>query len=328
MIFIFDYLAGLKQILSTVINLSATSLAFSFLLNAVTPEAVFADSKKEVNIYEQALSGLKIFNMPADFNKDKARRALSGEISGYDVVIVEIGVHADFKWFIKENSAMLLNMCEDKHFGALLLQLPEAECKILDCYIISGEQDARDALRGSIYDAAAMLDFIEKIRIMNSEIKNAHKKIRVKSIYCGLNIENTVKLSRVIKNYDERAAECLLSMITHLNAEGFNKLKKAQRDELVRKADRIYKLVIDKKIKIINDFSEAEYQKCERQMNIIKLLLNYMTKNLEFKSNIDAKNKADKLKKEIIAGYIDYYLSNEFADKKAIVFDETILSGE
>ncbi len=330
MILNLNSLVSLKQVPSILITASVITIAllFAFLLNAVNPAEVFAAGKKKINIYEQALLGLKVLNMPADFNKDKARRALNGEIGGYDVVVVDIGVHADFKWFIKENSAMLLSLCEDKYFGALLLELPEAECKILDCYIISGEQDARDALRESVYDAPAMLDFIEKIRLMNSEIKNAHKKIRVKSIYCGLNIENTVKLSRVIKNYDERAAKELLSMIGHLNADGFNKLKASQRSELIKNADKIYKLVVDKKIKIVNDFSGAEYQKCERQMNIIKLLLTYMNKNLEFKNNIDAKNEDYKLKNEIISEYIDYYFKNDFYNKKVIIFNESILSGE
>lgn len=325
---IFNFSANLKQVLPIVITASVIALVFVFILNAADPAAVFAESEKKINIYEQALSGLKVLNMPADFNKDMARHTLKGEIGGYDVVVVDISVHADFKWFIKENSEMLLSFCEDKFFGALLLELPETECKILDCYIISGEQDARDALRGSVYDAPDMLDFIEKIRLMNSEIKNAHKKIRVKSIHCGLNNENTVKLSRVIKNYDERAAADLLSMIGHLNADGFNKLKSAQRVELIKKAEKIYKSVVDKKIKITNDFSEAEYLKCERQLNIIKLLLTYMNKNLEFKSNIDAKNQADKLKKEIIAGYIDYYLKNDYYNKKVIIFNESILSSE
>lgn len=317
-----------RNVLPIIITASATAFVFAFILTALNPAAVFAGNKKKINTYERALSGLKVFNMPADFNKNKARRALKGEIDCYDAIVVDIGVHADFKWFIKENSDMLLSFCEDKYFGALLLELPENECKILDCYIVSGEQDPRDALRTSVYNTPDMIGFIEKLRIMNSEIKNAHKKIRVKSIYCGLNIENTVKLSRVIKNYDERAAADLLSMITHLNEDGFNKLKKAQRSELIKTAEKIYKSVIDIKSKINNDFSEAEYLKCERQMNIIKLLLTYMNKKLEFKSNIDAKNEAGELKKEIIAGYIDYYLKNDFYNKKIIIFNEAILSAE
>lgn len=230
---ILNALISLRQVLPIIITASAAALVFAFILNAADPAAVFAEDKKTKNTYEQALSGLKVLNMPADFNKNKARHALKGEIGGYDAIVVDIGVHADFKWFIKENSALLLSFCEDKYFGALLFELPETECKILDCYVISGEQDARDALRASVYDAPAMLDFVEKIRLMNSEIKNAHKKIRVKSIYCGLNNENAVKLSRVIKNYDERAAADLLSMIGHLNADSFNKLKDSLRSEPV-----------------------------------------------------------------------------------------------
>ncbi|OQA78380.1 MAG: hypothetical protein BWY32_02007 [bacterium ADurb.Bin243] len=270
-----------------------------------------------------ALSGLKVLYLPSSDYADK-KNSIKGELKNYDSVLINISILADFKIFIKNNADTLYDFCREKDFGAILIELPEIECKKLDCYVISGEEDPRDALRGSVYDSADMLALIEKIRILNTESKNAHKKIRFKSIYCAINREDAVKLSRLIKNYDEEAANDMLWLINHLSG-GYGKLKKGQRKELNEKAVKIEKAAEKYKDKIETGLSANESQKALLQTKIIKLLTVYNDKILEFKTNIDSKNDIEKIKNEIISAYIEYNVNYDFYNKKTIIFCESIL---
>lgn len=284
------------------------------------PSHAAAENKSRAD----ALSGLKVLYLPSSDYGDK-KKSIKGEFKRYDSVLINISIHADFKTFIKSNSDSLYDFCLENDFGAILIELPEIECKKLDCYVISGEEDPRDALRGSVYDSADMLGLVEKIRILNAGSKNAHKKIRFKSIYCAINREAGVKLSRLIKSYDEEAANDLLWLINHLSGEGYGKLKKDQRRELNEKAVKIEKAVVNFKDKIKTDLSANEAQKALLQSKIIKLLTVYNDKILEFKTNIDSKNEVEKIKKEIINAYIEYNAAYDFYDKKTIIFCESIL---
>ncbi|HBC74088.1 MAG TPA: hypothetical protein DC017_04340, partial [Candidatus Wallbacteria bacterium] len=220
---------------------------------------------------------------------------------------------------------LLLKFCADEYFGALLLELAEIECKKLDCYVTSGEDDPRDAVRGSVYDFPAMLEFIEKIRVMNYEIKNAHKKIRIKSVHCAMNKENPARVARIIKRYDETAANDLLWLIKHLSADNFNKLKPTQIKELSQKADVVHKAIVKNRIKIIADHSLDDYIKSLMQLDIIKSLMAYFEKKLEFKTGIDHKNEIEKMKKAIIIKYIEYYAKYDLYNKGIIIFNESVL---
>jgi len=271
-----------------------------------------------------ALSGLKVLYLPSSDYADK-KNSIKGELKNYDSVLINISILADFKIFIKNNADTLYDFCRENDFGAILIELPEIECKKLDCYVISGEEDPRDALRGSVYDSADMLALIEKIRILNAESKNAHKKIRFKSIYCAINREAAVKLSKLIKNYDEEAANDLLWLINHLSGGGYGKLKKGQIKELNEKAVKIEKAAAKYKDKIETELSANESQKALLQTKIIKLLTVYNDKILEFKTNIDSKNDIEKIKNEIISAYIEYNVSYDFYNKKTIIFCESIL---
>lgn len=288
--------------------------------------AVFAAGKpaEKNGGLSAALEGRNMIRFPANDSSDRTP-FVKGEFKEYDAALVDIIAGGDFKRFMKENGPLLLKFCADEYFGALLLELPEIECKKLDCYVTSGEEDHRDALRDSVYDFPAMLDFIEKIRVMNYEIKNAHKKIRIKSVYCAMNKENTTRTARIIKQYDETAADDLLWLIKHLSADNFNKLKAQQRKELSQKAAAVHKAIVKNRAKITADHSRDEYLKSSMQLDIIKLLMAYFEKKLEFKNGIDHKNEVERMKKEIIVKYIEYYCRYDFYNKGIIIFNESVL---
>ena len=273
---------------------------------------------------DAALEGRNMIRFAANDYSDKTP-FVKGEFKEFDAAVVDIIDGGDFKRFMNENSALLLKFCADKYFGAVLMELAEIECKKLDCYVTSGEEDPRDAVRGSVYDFPAMLEFVEKIRVMNYEIKNAHKKIRIKSVYCDMNKENPARVARVIKRYDETAANDLLWLIKHLSGGNFNKLKSAQRKELSRKAAAVDKAIVKNRIKIIADYSEDEYLKSVMQMDLIILLMAYFEKLLEFKTGIDHKNELEKMKKAIVVKYIEYYCRYDFYNKGVIIFNESVL---
>lgn len=273
---------------------------------------------------DAALEGRNIIRFSANDYSDKTP-FIKGEFKEFDAAVVDIIDGGDFKRFMNENSPLLLKFCADEYFGALLLELAEIECKKLDCYVTSGEDDPRDAVRGSVYDFPAMLEFIEKIRVMNYEIKNAHKKIRIKSVHCAMNKENPARVARIIKRYDETAANDLLWLIKHLSADNFNKLKPTQIKELSQKADVVHKAIVKNRIKIIADHSLDDYIKSLMQLDIIKSLMAYFEKKLEFKTGIDHKNEIEKMKKAIIIKYIEYYAKYDLYNKGIIIFNESVL---
>lgn len=288
--------------------------------------ASFAGGKpdKKAAGLDAALEGRNIIRFAANDYGDKTP-FVKGEFKEFDAAVVDIIDGGDFKRFMNENGALLLKFCADKYFGAVLMELPEIECKKLDCYVTSGEEDPRDALRGRVYDFPAMLEFIEKIRVMNYEIKNAHKKIRIKSVYCDMNKENPTRVARIIKRYDETAANDLLWLIKHLSGGNFNKLKSAQRNELSQKAAAVHKAIVKNRPKITADYSPDEYLKSAIQMELIISLTAYFEKRLEFKSGIDYKNELEKMKKEIIVKYIEYYCRYDLYNKGIIIFNESVL---
>jgi hypothetical protein len=61
------------------------------------------------------------------------------------------------------------------------------------------------------------------------------------------------------------------------------------------------------------------------QLDIIKLLMAYFEKKLEFKSGIDHKNEAERMKKEIVIKYIEYYCRYDLYNKGIIIFNESVL---
>jgi hypothetical protein len=296
----------------------------AFIHCAHTASFAVGNPEKKAAGLDAALEGRNVLRFPANDYSDKTP-FVKGEFKEFDAAVVDIIDGGDFKRFMNENGPLLLKFCADEYFGAMLLELAEIECKKLDCYVTSGEEDPRDALRGGVYDFPAMLEFIEKIRVMNYEIKNAHKKIRIKSVHCAMNKENPARVARIIKRYDETAANDLLWLIKHLSGDNFNKLKPPQRKELSQKAAAVHKAIVKNRIKITADHSRDEYLKSLMQLDIIKLLMAYFEKKLEFKSGIDHKNEAERMKKEIVIKYIEYYCRYDLYNKGIIIFNESVL---
>lgn len=292
--------------------LAAAGLAFAAPAGKGEDLAAALEGRKFLRLRSNGLSGKKTI--------------VAGEFKDFDAVVVDVIDAGDFRRFMTENRKTLLEFCAGEFFGALLIELPAAECKKLDCFVLSGEEDPRDAVRGSVYDTPSFLEFVENVRMMNCETKNARKKIRIKSIYCGLNEEEAYRTLRLVRYADPAAAGGLARLISHLTGDNFNKLNEAQRAEIMRDATDAGAALARAAGRVKAGFSEEEFVKCSLQLDILKSLAECYRKRIEFKKGIDNADALEKTRTGVVIKCVRYYAENDFYNRGIMIFNESLIN--
>jgi|GEM_PF-6249335 len=248
-----------------------------------------------------------------------------GLLNEYGALVINIGETVYEKNFLKNNESLLEDFCAIDGFGLILMELADDECKKIDCYIKSGEEDPRDALRKSIrWDIPEMASFIEAVRIINEKNKNPREKISFRGVAPELSAERTARFIRIASLYDRENAEKFKAIVAHLRVESYTKLDDGDKKEIKSVFKKIKKSIESKKKRITADFSAEEFSLAQAELKTFESLIEYIDFAVKKPAGIDSKNQLIKLRNDVIINNIHYFLK-AFKNKKILIFNESIL---